>query len=233
MTHDAHDVVGALHRVQDRIAKACARAGRSESSVRLLAVSKLHSVDAIRKVYAAGQRDFGENYVQELANKATNLSDLSALPDGARLCWRFIGHLQRNKAKEMTRIRCAVDSVDSVRLAEALHERAQRDGVTLEVLLQVNVAHEPQKSGVLPADLPELVTRVRQLGALSLRGLMTIPPDVDDPNLSRAHFASLRELAQQYALPELSMGMSGDIEAAIEEGSTMVRVGTAIFGARG
>lgn len=221
-----HDVVGALHRVQDRIAAACASVGRNESSVRLLAVSKLHSADAIRQAYAAGQRDFGENYVQELVTKAGALSELPELR------WRLIGHLQRNKAKEMTRVRCAVDSVDSVRLAEALDERARRDGVTLEVLLQVNVAREPQKSGVLPSDLAELVERVRHLDGLRLRGLMTIPPDVDDPNESRPHFAALREMAQHYTLPELSMGMSGDVEAAIAEGSTMVRVGTAIFGAR-
>lgn len=228
-SHDGHDVAGALHRVQDRIAAVCARVGRSESSVRLLAVSKLHSADAIRQVYAAGQRDFGENYVQELVTKASALSEQPALSE---LRWRLIGHLQRNKAKEMTRVRCAVDSVDSVRLAEALDERARRDGVTLEVLLQVNVACEPQKSGVLPSDLAELVERVRQLSGLDLQGLMTIPPDVDDPNENRPHFAALREMAQRYALPELSMGMSGDIEAAIAEGSTMVRVGTAIFGAR-
>jgi len=228
-SHDVHDVAGALQRVQDRIAAACARVGRSESSVRLLAVSKLHSVDAIRQAYAAGQRDFGENYVQELVTKA---SALSQSPAFSELRWRLIGHLQRNKAKEMTRVRCAVDSVDSVRLAEALDERARRDGVTLSVLLQVNVAREPQKSGVLPSELAELVERVRQLDGLRLQGLMTIPPDVDDPNESRPHFAALREMAQQYALPELSMGMSGDVEAAIAEGSTMVRVGTAIFGVR-
>lgn len=226
MSTDAHDLVGALHRVQDRIAKACADAGRAQESVRLIAVSKRHPVDAIRVAYAAGQRDFGENYVQELVSKADALTDL---PD-VRL--RLIGHLQRNKAKDMTRLKCAVDTVDSQRLADALSERAGRDGVQLEVLLQVNVAREPQKSGVLPDAAGELIAYVRRLPHLSLRGLMTIPPDVIDPNDSRVHFAALRAMAARHQLPELSMGMSADMEAAIAEGSTMVRVGTAIFGVR-
>lgn len=223
---EAHDIVGALHRVQDRIAKACARAGRDAASVRLIAVSKLHPADAIRAAYQAGQREFGENYVQELTTKADALRDL----DGLKL--RLIGHLQRNKAKEIVRVRCAVDSVDSIRLADALNERASKDGVVIETLLQVNVAREPQKSGALPEQVPELIAHVRSLPALSLQGLMVIPPDVDDANLSRVHFAALRELAARHQLSQLSMGMSADVEVAIEEGSTMVRVGTAIFGAR-
>lgn len=226
MTDAAHDIVGSLHRVQDQIAAACARVGRASDSVRLIAVSKLHPAEAIRVAYAAGQRDFGENYVQELTGKADALRDLSEL----RL--RLIGHMQRNKAKDVVRIRCAVDSVDSLRLAEALNERATRDGVVIETLLQVNVAREAQKSGALPEDVAQLVERVRTMPGLSLRGLMTIPPDVADPNENRVHFRALRDLAQLHQLPELSMGMSADVEVAIEEGSTMVRVGTAIFGAR-
>jgi pyridoxal phosphate enzyme (YggS family) len=221
-----HDIVTALRRVQDRITSACASAGRAEASVRLIAVSKRHPAEAIRIAYAAGQREFGENYVQELVGKADTLTDL---PD---LRLRLIGHLQRNKAKDVTRLKCAVDTVDSVRLAAALNERAGRDGVVVEVLLQVNVAREEQKSGALPELVPELVEQVRAMPHLSLRGLMTIPPDVADPNQSRVHFAALREIASRHQLPELSMGMSGDIEAAILEGSTMVRVGTAIFGVR-
>lgn len=221
-----HDVKAALQRVRARIANACARAGRDPASVRLIAVSKLHPVEAIREAYAAGQRDFGENYVQELVGKAEALKDL---PD---LRWRLIGHLQRNKAKELTRVRCAIDSVDSVRLAETLNERAARDGAIVDVMLQVNVASEPQKSGALLNDVPVLIERVRALSNLKLHGLMTIPPDVEDPAQSRAHFAALRALAEQHQLRELSMGMSADVEVAIEEGSTMVRVGTAIFGAR-
>lgn len=226
MSDVVHDIVGSLHRVQDQIATACARAGRDVNSVRLIAVSKLHPAEAIRVAYAAGQRDFGENYVQELTSKADELRDLSEL----RL--RLIGHMQRNKAKDVVRIRCAVDSVDSLRLAEALNERALREGAVIETLLQVNVACEPQKSGALPQDVAALVERVRGLSGLSLRGLMTIPPDVTDPNANRVHFRALREMAQLHGLPELSMGMSADVEVAIEEGSTMVRVGTAIFGAR-
>ncbi len=226
MSASEHDIVGALHRVQDRIAKACASVGRAEDAVRLIAVSKRHPAEAIRIAYAAGQREFGENYVQELVGKAGVLNDLADL----RL--RLIGHLQRNKAKDVTRLKCAVDTVDSVRLAAALNERAGRDGVLIEVLLQVNMAREEQKSGALPELVPELVTETRAMPHLSLRGLMTIPPDVTDPNDNRRWFAALRELAARHQLPELSMGMSGDIEAAIAEGSTMVRVGTAIFGAR-
>lgn len=205
---------------------ASARVGRDPTSVRLVAVSKLHPVEAIEEAYAAGQRDFGENYVRELVGKADALRQLTEIH------WRLIGHLQRNKAKDVVRIRCAVDTVDSVRLAEALSDRAVRDGVVIETLLQVNVAREPQKAGVLPEDLPELIERARQLPGLRLDGLMTIPPAVDDPNESRVHFRTLRTLAEQHHLQTLSMGMSADLEAAIEEGSTMVRVGTAIFGSR-
>lgn len=224
---DVANVVGALHRVQDQIANACVRAGRGVESVRLIAVSKRHPAAAIEAAYAAGQRDFGENYVQELLTK---VEALRQLPD---LKLRLIGHLQRNKAKEVVGARCAVDTVDSMRLATALNDRALNDGTVIETLVQVNVAAEPQKSGVLPRDLAELVEHMRALPGLSLRGLMTIPPDVEDVNENRVHFAALRELAVAHRLPELSMGMSADVDAAIEEGSTMVRVGTAIFGTRG
>jgi PLP dependent protein len=221
-------VVEGLAAVRARIAAACARAGRSASDVRLIAVTKRHGPEAIRAAYAQGQREFGENYVQELAEKARALGDL---PD---LQLHLIGHLQRNKLKDLLRLGeglRSIDTVDSARLAEALAERAAVSGRTLEVLIQVNPAGETQKSGVAEADLGALVVAVRALPALKLTGLMSIPPNVE-PEQRRAHFRRVRELARSFELSELSMGMTDDLEQAIEEGATQVRVGTAIFGER-
>ncbi|HEX7476249.1 MAG TPA: YggS family pyridoxal phosphate-dependent enzyme [Polyangiales bacterium] len=215
-----------LQAVRERIAAACVKAGRSPESVKLIAVSKRHSVDAIRTAYAQGQREFGENYVQELVQKAAELADLSDLR------WRLIGRLQRNKAKEVARIGCAVDTVDSLRLGDALAARAAEEGRTLEVLVQVNIGAEAQKAGSAIADLPGLVAGLRALPALHLRGLLAIPPVVSDPEHSRASFRRLRELGSEHGLHELSMGMSDDLEVAIQEGATMLRIGTAIFGQR-
>lgn len=215
-----------LHAAQVRIDVACTRAGRPAGSVKLLAVSKKHSVDAIRQAYAAGQREFGENYVQELVQKADALRDLPGLR------FRLIGRLQRNKAKDVVRVGACVDTVDSTRLAEALAERANAAGVRIDVLLQVNVGGEVQKAGVAAAELDALVAAVRGMPELVLRGLLAIPPVAQDPERSRPHFRRLRELAVGRGLTELSMGMSDDLEVAIEEGATMVRVGTAIFGPR-
>jgi pyridoxal phosphate enzyme (YggS family) len=227
-THDAGAIAAALQAVQARTAAACRSAGRAPDSVQLIAVSKGHPTDALAAAYAHGQRAFGESYVQELVRKAP---ELAALPE---LSLRFIGRLQRNKVKDLIRVPAlrAVDAVDSLALAEALDERARAVGRTLEVLLQVNVDREPQKAGVLPEQLPDLVDAVRALPALSLRGLMTIPRASDDPELARPAFAELRALAERHALPELSMGMSADLEVAVQEGATMVRIGTAIFGER-
>lgn len=215
-----------LSGVRARIESACAAAGRDPGSVRLVAVGKVHPPEALRAAYAEGQRDFGENYVQELLTKARALTDL---PD---LRWRFIGHLQRNKVKDVVRLGAAVETLDSERLAEALDRRAEQDGTRVEVLLQVNVAGEAQKSGCDPQRVDALVTRVRSLDALDLRGLMTVPPHTDDPEGARPHFRRLRELAEAHGLRELSMGMTHDLEVAVEEGATIVRVGTAIFGER-
>jgi pyridoxal phosphate enzyme (YggS family) len=198
-------------------------------NVRLIAVSKRHPPEAVRVAYAMGQREFGENYVQELVAKAR------ALPDLPELQLRLIGHLQRNKVKELLRIGVAlrsVDTVDSVRLAETLAREAESAGRTLEILVQVNPAGEAQKSGIAEAELPALVAAIRGMPALDLRGLMLIPPNVD-PEDRRPHFRRLRELANELGLAELSMGMSDDLEPAITEGATQVRVGTAIFGERG
>jgi len=224
----AHEraIAEGLARVHQRIAAACARARRPVEEVRLLAVSKGHGPLAIAEAYAAGQREFGENYVQELSKKAAALGNLADL----RL--RFIGRLQRNKVKDVIRVAHAVDSVDSLPLAQALSQRALAQGRTLSVLLQVNVDREPQKAGVLPEAVPDLVTAVRALPALTLDGLMTIPRAVDNPEQARPAFRALHKLALGTGLRELSMGMSDDFEIAIEEGATIVRVGTAIFGAR-
>ena len=226
MTAGPEDVAARLSEVHARIERACARAGRSPGSVRLLAVCKGIGAEAVRAAYAAGEREFGESYVQELQTKRAALADL---PD---LGFRLIGRLQRNKAKLAVELAGAVDSVDSVELAQQLSQRAHALGRTLEVLLQVNVDREPQKAGVLPEALPALIDAVSALPALSLQGLMAIPRADEDPERSRPAFAALREHALRHGLRELSMGMSGDLEVAVDEGATIVRVGTAIFGPR-
>jgi pyridoxal phosphate enzyme (YggS family) len=217
------DVAANLRDVRERIVRAAERARRDPASIALVAVSKLHEAAAIRAAYSAGQRRFGENYVQELEGKASELAALDEIE------WHFIGHLQRNKVRSVLRAHPVVHTVDSTRLATELAQRAAGDE-RVRVLLQVNVAREPQKSGIAPEELDALVSQVRGAPTLELRGLMTIPPEAGDP---RPHFRALRELAAKHALTELSMGMSADLDAAIEEGSTIVRVGTAIFGARG
>lgn len=221
-----HDIVGAIERVRDRIERACAHAGRDSSDVALVAVSKAHPEEAVRAAYAAGLRVFGENYAQELAHKASVLDDLSDIQ------WRFIGHLQRNKIKLIERARATVDTADSARLAEAISSRAAASGTTVELLLQVNVGGEAQKSGCAPAEVPSLVEAIRALPNVELRGLMTVAPHSDDPDDARPVFAALRGLAVAHGLAELSMGMTHDLEAAVQEGATMLRVGTALFGPR-
>lgn len=215
-----------LAAVRHTIAEACTSAGRPIDTVRLVAVSKRHSPEAIRAAYAAGQRDFGESYVQELVDKARLLSDLSALR------WHFVGRLQRNKVGALLPTRCTLHTLDSVRLADVLQRKLEEQDAKLEVLVQVNLADEPQKAGARAAELPELIAHVRGCDRLSLRGLMVIPPEVDDPERTRPQFRRLAELAREYGLPELSMGMSADVSVAVQEGATLVRVGTAIFGAR-
>jgi pyridoxal phosphate enzyme (YggS family) len=216
-----------LSAVQQRIASACERSGRDLHDVKLLAVSKGHGVEAIRAAHALGQREFGENYVQELVRKTSELAGLR----GVR--FRFIGRLQRNKVKAVLGTGCSVDSVDSLALAQALNAEALRSGrAPLEIMVQVNVDREPQKAGVMPEATLALVDAARALPGLDVRGLMAIPRDGDDPAAIVAAFGALRSLASRSGLAELSMGMSSDLESAIEMGSTMVRVGTAIFGPR-
>lgn len=215
-----------LQRVRERIARAAQACGRMPSEVRLVAVSKFHAPSAIHAAYEAGQRVFGENYAQELAQKARETSTLEGLQ------FRFIGGFQRNKVKLLVESGCAVETLASESGARALHERALAAGKRVEVMLQVNVLGEPQKAGISPSNLPALIAATRALESLTLTGLMAIPP-ASDLSLSRSCYRQLAELARRHQLTQLSMGMSDDLEVAIEEGATSVRVGTAIFGPRG
>jgi hypothetical protein len=222
--------------VRDRIAAAASRAGRPPEEIVLMAVSKTHPPEQIREAYNAGLRLFGENRVQEFAGKAQALTDL------AEAEWHMIGHLQTNKAAKAAELFVAVDSVDSVKLAEKLDAAARFVGHKLGVLVEINVGGESAKSGVAPdsRELEELLQAAPRLEALEFRGLMTVPPFTDNPEEARPYFRKLRDLQETIAkrrLPSitmnaLSMGMSHDFEVAIEEGSTCIRVGTAIFGER-
>ncbi len=225
-------IARALEQVRERITLAAQKAGRDPATVRLLAVSKTKPVEAIVEAYEAGQRDFGENYLQELADKAQQLAHL----EGIR--WHAIGHIQTNKAKVAARFASSVHTVDSTKIAEALgRRRAQVEGATpLRVFVEVNVAEEAQKAGCSAQTLPEVLEAVEQHQSLELVGLMTVPPHSEDPEGARPYFERLRELSNAHGgrarLPELSMGMSHDLEVAVAAGASIVRVGTAIFGAR-
>lgn len=219
-----------LERVREQVRQAARRAGRDEAEVLLIAVSKTKSLDAIREAYEAGQRDFGENYVQELVGKAEALRDLHDVR------WHMIGHLQTNKAKQVLTVAHTVHTVDSVRLAAELGRRAAQLGRRVPVLIEVNVGGEEQKSGASIDDAPQVARAVREQGSLVLEGLMTVPPfelEAEQTSVYFARLARLRdELGGREQLRELSMGMSHDFEVAIERGATMVRVGMSIFGDR-
>lgn len=224
-------VAARLAAVNARIARAVESARRPPGSVRLLAVSKTKPEADVRVAYAAGQRDFGENYVQELVDKAAALVDL----EGIR--WHMIGHLQRNKVRHVVKLVSAVHTVDSVRLAEELGKRAADSGRgPLTTLVEVNVGGEAQKSGCGPDELGPVLAAVERAPGLALSGLMTVPPHTDDPAGARPFFDRLVALRDAHGgatrLPELSMGMTHDLEHAIFAGATWVRVGTAIFGER-
>ena len=223
-------IAARLAHVRARIDEACRAAGRAPGAVKLIAVSKTKPPEAIREAYASGQRAFGENYAQALAAKAEALAEL---PD---VEWHFIGHLQTNKAKLVARVAHTVHTVDTVVLAKELGKRAAASRATpLDVLIEVNVGREPQKAGASPGEIQEVVDAVRAQSSLVLRGLMTVPP-AGDPRASRTVFETLVLLRNLHggagALPELSMGMSDDLEEAIGAGATSVRVGRAIFGDR-
>jgi hypothetical protein len=224
-------IASALREVRARIAAAARRSGREPAGVTLIGVVKTVGLDRVRAAVAAGLADLGENRVQEAASAAAAIGRR-----GAR--WHMIGHLQRNKAARAVELFDRVHGVDDFELAEALSRRAVAAGLRVPVMIQVNVAAESTKSGVAPEEVSGLVERVATLPGLALDGLMSIGPPVDRAEDARPHFARTREIRDRVErgtgvrLPELSMGMSGDFEVAIEEGSTMVRVGTALFGPR-
>ena len=222
-----------LSAIKRRMEAACLRAGREPSEVKLVGVTKTVPVERIREGALAGVGILGENYVQEARAKIDTLADLD-------VSWHFIGHLQSNKVK-MTLDWCdCVHTLDRESLARELDRQAQKRGKRIPSLLEVNIGHEETKNGVSPENLVTLFKSVSSLGGLDIRGLMILPPYYDDPQLVRPYFRGLRELLNQLKqeaafperLTELSMGMSNDFEVAIEEGATLVRIGTALFGAR-
>ena len=229
-------IVENIARVRERITSAAGRAGRDPKEITLMPVSKTFPAERIREAHAAGLRVFGENRVQEFAEKAGALSDLSDAE------WHLIGHLQSNKAGKAVELFGAVDSVDSVRLAEKLNSAAEKLSKTLPILIEINVGGEDAKSGTAPdsEELEQILLDAPRWGNLRIRGLMTVPPYSENPEDARPFFRHLREIRDQIssrkllviAMDVLSMGMSHDFEVAIEEGSTCVRVGTAIFGER-
>jgi len=218
-----------LLRVRERIDRAAQRAGRDSKEIKLVAVSKTVEVARIKEAIEGGVSILGENYVQEAQKKIETL--------GRRVSWHFIGHLQSNKARYAVRLFDAVHSIDSLSLAEELNRRAEQENRVISVMIEVNLSREATKFGTDEERLLSLARGIQQLGCLSLEGLMTMPPYFDDPEMSRPYYAALRELRGRLAgegipMKELSMGMSGDFEIAVEEGATYVRVGTAIFGSR-
>ena len=229
-------IVENVARVRERIAAAAQRAGRDPEEITLMGVSKTFPVERIREAHAAGLRVFGENRVQEFADKAGSLNDLADAE------WHLIGHLQSNKAAKAAELFGAVDSVDSVRLAEKLNGGAEKAGKTLPILIEINVGGEDAKSGVAPAspELERVLLAAPRWGNLNVRGLMSVPPYSENREDARPYFRQLREIHDRIAsrrltaigMDVLSMGMSHDFEVAIEEGATCVRVGTAIFGER-
>jgi pyridoxal phosphate enzyme (YggS family) len=217
-------------KLQDSITRATQRSGREAASVTLIGVTKTHPTETVDFALRSGLQHVGENKVQEARGKIEQI--------GARGIWHLVGHLQSNKAKLAAHLFDQVDSIDSLEIAQTLHQHAAELGKHLPVLLQVNVAGESQKFGLRPGETAAVAEAVNQLSSLELRGLMTIPPLAEEAEESRRYFRELRELRDQVEketglhLPELSMGMSHDYEIAIEEGSTQIRVGTSLFGTR-
>ena len=230
---DSAAIAARLEGVRAAVARAASRAGRDPSSVRLIAVSKTFSSDLVRAAASCGQLDFGENKVQEAQQKIDATRDLA-------LTWHLIGHLQSNKARKAGALFDCVHSIDDSRLLGAIDQAASQAGRTVDVLIQVDLAGEPTKYGVRPDGLMPIIDTANQCRSARLVGLMLLPPASDDPERARSFFAALRRLRDELVdrgvpasrLTELSMGMSQDFEIAVEEGATMVRVGSAIFGAR-
>ena len=221
-----------LNEVRENIQKACEKAGRSPQEVTLIAVSKTKPLFMLEEAYEAGARDFGENKVQEILEKHPKM------PEDAR--FHMIGHLQRNKVKQVLPHAVLIHSVDSYRLAEQISQEAGKLGITAKILLEVNVAKEESKFGMMPEDVEEMAGQIAALPHLQIEGLMTIAPFVDDPEKNRPVFRKLYQLSvdikkkniDNVNMGVLSMGMTGDYQVAVEEGSTIIRVGTGIFGAR-
>ena len=218
--------------VEERIRAACSRAGRDRSEVSLICVTKTKPLEMLQEAYEAGQRDFGENKVQEICRKKPEL------PSDIR--WHMIGHLQRNKVRQLIGQTVMIHSVDSLRLAETISAEAQKAGISIPVLIEVNMAGEESKFGVPKEEAEALIRAAAPLEGIEISGLMTIAPYTEDPETNRPYFAGLRELAvdigqkciDNVSMSVLSMGMTGDFEVAIEEGATHIRVGTGIFGER-
>ena len=229
----ASTIADRLAGIRARIAAAARSAGRDPSSIRLVAVSKTFPIDAIREAYAAGQREFGENRVQEALQKIASGADLD-------IRWHLLGHLQTNKVRKAAPAFSTIHSVDGVELLQKIDAAAADEGRTPELLIQVDLAGEATKFGVPPSDVPQLFDAAARCRAARVTGLMTLPPVPESPEDARPWFRRLRELRDEWRaagvapsmLAELSIGMSGDFEVGIEEGSTMVRIGTAIFGTR-
>ena len=222
-----------LDAVTGRIEKATRKAGRDVSEITLLAASKTMELKRVKEAIAAGARVFGENYVQEATEKITKTRKMPVK-------WHFIGHLQKNKAKLAVELFSMIETVDSIELAEELQKKAKTAKKTIDILIEVNLAREKTKAGVAPKKVLKLVKDMAKLENIRVRGLMAIPPFTENPNQSRPYFITLRRVAERINreripgvfLHELSMGMSHDFEVAIEEGATIIRVGTAIFGER-
>ncbi len=225
-----------IAQVQQEVAEACQRAGRDVNEVSIMAATKTRSVSEIIRAVDAGISDAGENYVQDLLDKKGELDEAGY----TGICWHAIGHLQRNKVRYVVPICTMIHSLDSARLAREIDKRAARIDKVQKVLLEINIAGEESKFGIAPEQAAELAEQVTALDHLQLRGLMTMPPYTDNPEDSRPQFQALRQLADELvssglpagAMKELSMGMSGDYQVAIEEGATIIRLGTVLFGPR-
>lgn len=225
-------IAESLGNIIGRIENAASRAGRDPKSVRLVAVSKTKPAEAVMEAMHAGQRVFGENYVQELTAKAAQVA--------GPVEWHFIGSLQSNKVKYIAGLVTLIHSVDRLSLAEEIDKQWEKLGKTCDILVEVNISGEKSKAGTAASEVVKLVRDIARLPRLRIKGLMTMPPFFDEPESARSYFRELRKLAEKIAseaipnveMNELSMGMSGDFEVAIEEGATLVRVGSAIFGHR-
>jgi len=217
------DVAANYQRIVERMQQAAARSNRPAASVQLIAVTKTVAPDRIREAISCGVHHIGENRLQEALSKREALESLP-------LTWHFIGHLQTNKAKKIAETFGYVHSIDRIEAAAALDRHVTK--LPMPVLLEVKLEEEAGKAGSTEGDLPKLVDAVRNLQHLDLRGLMAVPPPVEDPELVRPYFQRLKQLADHFGLRELSMGMTHDFEVAIEEGATMVRIGTGLFGSR-